>query len=194
MVQSKSEDLAVSIEAVRKYEASRFVQGPVSQDDFYTVPLGQADAAPGQLLKVEVDTNITRYNLPPATTLSRILYQSRTLQGSPVPASAYILWPYQPRLQADGSYRVVAWAHGTTGFYPDAAPSHTTTLPNLLLQTMKSMPFRPRSKDFPPCHPNSSSSATHRVEVRRGVLRNGRQYLLLRATWEPSPSHQSLIF
>ncbi|KAL9025940.1 MAG: hypothetical protein Q9180_007570 [Flavoplaca navasiana] len=66
--------------------------------------------------------------LPPATALWRFLYQNETLQGSPVPASAFILWPFQPRTQPDGKYAVVAWAHGTAGVHENCAPSNTKTL------------------------------------------------------------------
>ncbi|KAL8881370.1 MAG: hypothetical protein Q9192_007811, partial [Flavoplaca navasiana] len=57
--------------------------------------------------------------------LSRILYQSENLQGSPVPASAFILWPFQPRTQPDGKYAVAAWA---AGVHENCAPSNTKTL------------------------------------------------------------------
>ena len=128
MVQSVHEDLPSSTNAALEYQKSIFTHGSVSQDEFYHVPPGLANVAPGTLLKVEADTDISRYNLPPATTLSRFLYQSQTLQGSPVPASAYVLWPWQARVQSNEKYPVVVWAHGTSGLYPDAAPSHIKTL------------------------------------------------------------------
>ena len=129
MAQIEHDDLSPSVKAAIKYQESTFTKGLVFQDDFYQVPAGRTDAAPGELLKVEAESDVSLYNLPPATALSRILYVSRTLQGSPVPASAYILWPWQPRVQAHGGgYPIVAWAHGTSGLYPDAAPSHLKTL------------------------------------------------------------------
>lgn len=128
MVQSVSEDVPLSTNVAIEYQKSIFAHGSVSQDDFYHVPPGLANATPGKLLKFEADTDVSRYNLPPATTLSRFLYQSQTLQGSPVPASAYVLWPWQVRKLSNGKYPVVAWAHGTSGLYPDGAPSHIKTL------------------------------------------------------------------
>lgn len=129
MAQTEHEDLSPTVKAAVKHQESIFTKGPVSGDDFYQVPAGRTNATPGELLKVEADTDVSLYNLPPATALSRILYVSRTLQGSPVPASAYILWPWQTRVQAHGGgYPIVAWAHGTSGLYPDAAPSHLKSL------------------------------------------------------------------
>lgn len=110
--------------AANQYEQTTFAQGPVSDDSFYQLSDVKVDAPPGTPLKVEAETNTTSYNLPPAVALSRIIYQSRSLNDSVVPASAYILWPHNPRLQPDGKHPVVAWAHGTNGFYSNAAPSH----------------------------------------------------------------------
>lgn len=128
MAQSDLGDLPPSVKAAIQYQESLFTRGRVSQDDFYQVPSGFTNASPGELLKVEANADVSLYNLPPATALSRILYVSRNLQGSPVPASAYILWPWQPRVQAPEGYPIVAWAHGSSGLYPDAAPSHRKTL------------------------------------------------------------------
>ena len=55
-------------------------------------------------------------------------FHDRILNGSAVPASAYILWPYLPRLQSDGTFQVVGFAHGTTGIFGECAPSHTRPL------------------------------------------------------------------
>ncbi|KAL8644725.1 MAG: hypothetical protein Q9226_007622 [Calogaya cf. arnoldii] len=72
--------------------------------------------------------NTSLYTLTPQTALSRILYQTKDLNGSLVPASAFILWPYSPRTHPDNSYPVVAWGHGTTGVFPECAPSHSKSL------------------------------------------------------------------
>ncbi|KAL8739098.1 MAG: hypothetical protein Q9181_000209 [Wetmoreana brouardii] len=60
--------------------------------------------------------------------MSRFLYQSKNLQGSPVPASAAILWPYSPKVHADNKYPVVAWAHGTSSLFAENAPSNHKSL------------------------------------------------------------------
>lgn len=81
----------------------------LSGESFYTVPEDAAKAPPGTLLKVEKDVDTSKYTLPPATALSRVMYQSENLNGSRVPASAYVLWPYSSRSQPD-RYSIVAWA------------------------------------------------------------------------------------
>ena len=118
----------VDTSAAAEFERGLFTNGPVASDAFYSVPASSLKASPGTLLKVEVDSNASLYNLPPSVSISRIMFQSATLQGSPVPASAYILWPYQPRRQPDGSLPVVAWAHGTSGLYGNCGPSHLKNL------------------------------------------------------------------
>lgn len=97
-------------------------------DPFYEVAAKDSKSSPGTLLKLEKTTDTTKYLLPPSTALSRFIYQSETLSGSPVPVSAFILWPYSPRRQPDGGHPVVAWAHGTSGLAANTAPSHLKNL------------------------------------------------------------------
>ncbi len=59
--------------------------------------------------------------------MTRFIYQSENLTDSPVPASAFILWPYSPKSQAEG-YAVIAWAHGTSVSSVNSAPSNHKTL------------------------------------------------------------------
>ena len=120
-------ETAQRIEQAWALELSRWATGSVSDDDFYTVPPlpdTATAAAPGSLLKVEQKTDTALYTIPSATALSRIMYQSRSLQGRPVPATAFVLWPYTARKQPDGSLPVVCWAHGTSGIFAEQAPSH----------------------------------------------------------------------
>ena len=112
---AQTPNLPVDAAAAADLEHCFFTNGPVDSDAFYSVPAGSLKASPGTLLKVEVDSNASLYNLPPGVAISRIIFESATLQGSPVPASVSILWPYQPRRQIDRSLPVVAWAHGTSG-------------------------------------------------------------------------------
>ncbi|KAL8846004.1 MAG: hypothetical protein Q9221_008874 [Calogaya cf. arnoldii] len=98
--------------------------GSVASDHFYTVPFTNLSAGPGTLFKLEESTDTAKFTLPPSTALSRILLQTRTLKGHSVPASAFVLWPYSPRRQPDGSIPVVSWAHGTSGLFGDQGPSH----------------------------------------------------------------------
>lgn len=121
---------ADTIAAALRFEQSNYANGFVASDDeFYQVPRNASSnvANPGTLLKVQSDIDTSAYTLPPETALSRILFQSKTLNGIAVPASAYVLWPSCPRSQPDG-YPVVGWAHGTSGLYGNGAPSHWKNL------------------------------------------------------------------
>lgn len=119
--------LANNIAVALNFERSNFAKGPASADKFYLVPRKSAKAAAGKLLKLELDANTSVYTLPPNTALSRILYQSESSNGSVVPTSAYILWPYLLRTQSDG-FPIVAWAHGTSGIFGNCAPSNYRNL------------------------------------------------------------------
>lgn len=110
-----------------EFEKSNWAQASVLDDPFYDAPHAALECLPGTLLKIEKDVDTAKYLLPPTTALSRFVYQSETFNGSKVPVSAYILWPYSPRSQPDG-YPIVAWAHGTSGFDANAAPSHHKNL------------------------------------------------------------------
>ena len=114
--------------AALTYERSTYSKGLVETEDIYRAPSNSSNLPAGSLLKLEPYTNTSLYTLPPQTALSRILYQTKNLNGTLVPASAFILWPYSPRTQPDDTYQVVAWAHGTTGIFPECAPSHSKSL------------------------------------------------------------------
>jgi pimeloyl-ACP methyl ester carboxylesterase len=121
-----AEAIAVAI----NFERSNWAYGAVATDSFFEVPPDSANKAAGTLLKVQEFANISLYTLPANTALSRILFQSENINGTLVPASAYVLWPYSPRTLDDG-YQVVAWSHGNDGATGECAPSHYQ---NLLFQ------------------------------------------------------------
>ncbi|KAF4634472.1 hypothetical protein G7Y89_g3631 [Cudoniella acicularis] len=121
--------LSSSTQAALAFERTLWANGSVLDDPWYSIEESTASASAGTLLKLEKNTNTSLYTLPPATALSRFVYQSKTFNGSLVPASAYILWPHTARSASDG-YQVVAWAHGTSGSGPNCAPSHVKTLWN----------------------------------------------------------------
>lgn len=109
------------LEAPAFEKASR-VNASVLDDPFYQPPPDSAKAAPGSLLKVEKDIDTNPYLIPGGTALSKFMYQSEKLSGSPVPVSGYILWPYAARSQSDG-FPIVAWATGPV------VKTQTTRLP-----------------------------------------------------------------
>lgn len=118
-------DLEVNnIEVSLNFERSNWANGSVEEDSFYTVPSNASTCEPGSLLKVEVDANTSAYTLPPNTALSRIMFTSETLNGSTVPASAFILWPWMPRdFTTISGVPTVGWAHGTSGAFGACGPS-----------------------------------------------------------------------
>lgn len=122
-----NDTVANNMEVALNFERSNWANGSVSADPFYRPPSNASSATAGSLLKIQLNANTSAYTLPPNTALSRILYQTETLNGSVVPASAYVLWPYTPRTETDG-YPIVGWAHGTSGGFGDCAPSHIRNL------------------------------------------------------------------
>ena len=122
-----SSALAKSVETALNFERSNWALGSTSLP-FYQPPANTSSASAGSLLKVEVDTNTSAYTLPPQSAISRFIYQTETLNGSLVPASAYVLWPYAPRQLADGSYPIVSWAHATSGIFSECGPSNIRNL------------------------------------------------------------------
>lgn len=121
------EEIPDHIKEILEFEKTNWADGSVGNDPFYDAPQEAINAPPGTLLKIEKATDTTKYSLPPTAALSRFIYQSETLRGSKVPVSGFVLWPYSPRSRPDG-YPVVAWAHGTSGFDANAAPSHHKNL------------------------------------------------------------------
>ncbi|KAL8648572.1 MAG: hypothetical protein Q9226_005934, partial [Calogaya cf. arnoldii] len=109
---------------------TNWANGSVFDQEFYQVPSETADRddQPGTPLKIEHETDTSKYLLPPMTSMSRFIYQSENLLGLPVPASAAILWPYSSKTHTDGKFAVVAWAHGTSGVFAENAPSNHRSL------------------------------------------------------------------
>lgn len=119
-----------NINLAARFERSNWAGGSTLHDSFYDPPTNSSHLPPGSLLSVEFNTNTSLYTLPASVALSRILFQSETIDGRPVPASAYVLWPYMPREdpQCPGKFAVVGWAHGTSGCLGECAPSHIRNL------------------------------------------------------------------
>ena len=115
--------VANNLEVIINFERSRWATGSVDEDNFYQVPTNATTAPPGSLLKLQVGVKTSLFTLPPNTALTRLLFQSETLNGTAIPASAYVLWPYDPRQVSDG-IPVVGFGHGTSGAFGDCAPSH----------------------------------------------------------------------
>ncbi|KAL4978984.1 Alpha/Beta hydrolase protein [Aspergillus desertorum] len=92
----------------------------VSVDPFYYIPANFSPYAVSDLVKwedIDSTTVSTSYWVPAGLSLSRFFYASEDVDGEPLPATGYVL-----------PYRVVVWAHGTSGFTPQCAPSNNKGL------------------------------------------------------------------
>lgn len=82
------------------YERDSHAHTPL--DEFYSIPdKFNPSMKPGTLLRVESHTNLANYTVPSGLTMSRIMYTSQNLNGTVVPASAFVLWPYAPFYYTD---------------------------------------------------------------------------------------------
>ncbi|PQE09748.1 secretory lipase protein [Rutstroemia sp. NJR-2017a BBW] len=115
-----------------QYERSLWAHSAEEDATFYSVSgIDMTSAQPGTLIKVQEDANSPQnYTVPPNTAVSRFIYVSGSLSGERRPVSGYVLWPYMPRLDANGGNQVVAWAHGTSGTTVSTAPSKFKNLWN----------------------------------------------------------------
>ncbi|KAH7318096.1 Alpha/Beta hydrolase protein [Stachybotrys elegans] len=127
-------DQVETIQNIVRFDQSQCAFGGPLEDEFYTLPpLTNGTALePGLVLKVQAFTDPTAYALPPNTALSRIMYTSLNFNGTVVPATGFILWPFTPRKTHTAGSRnstppdklsTIVWAHGTSGFFAPQAPS-----------------------------------------------------------------------
>lgn len=111
------------------FERSNWAGSSVLDDPFYNVSGLCLPQQPGQVIRVEPSTNTSLYTLPPWTSLSRILYTTETQNGSIVPNSAFVLWPYARRKFPNiRGVPTVGFAHGTSGLTAECGPSHYRNL------------------------------------------------------------------
>lgn len=128
-----SQRIAHNVEVAINVERTNWATGSVGEDLFYQPPPVNASTRPGTVLRVEESTDTLYYTLAPNVALSRILFTSLDFNGSVVPASAYVLWPWQAKSFPGSTLNVtgvptIAWAHGTSGVFGDCAPSHIRNL------------------------------------------------------------------
>ncbi|KAI0128713.1 secretory lipase [Xylariales sp. AK1849] len=124
--EAQTEAVLVALE----FERSNWAGSSTQLDPFYQeVPSNASSLPAGSPLKVEQQTNTTLFTLAPGLALSRMLFTSKTLNGTTVPASAYVLWPFLPRRFGNISgLPVVGWGHGTSGWSGECGPSHIRNL------------------------------------------------------------------
>ena len=84
-------------------------------DEFYATP-DDVPSSPGELLRYED----FKAEIPDRAKAWRILYTTTDALGKPTVASGIVMVPNSP---ADDPRPVIAWAHGTTGYARQCAPS-----------------------------------------------------------------------
>ncbi|KAH8688952.1 hypothetical protein BGW36DRAFT_309270 [Talaromyces proteolyticus] len=91
---------------------------------FYATAPNFTNSQPGALLKLQ-QLNETTLDIPPGTSFFLMQYTSVGLNGSIVPATAFVALPFSADIASNQSspIRLVAFAHGTIGYVPSCAPS-----------------------------------------------------------------------
>ncbi|KAI1407778.1 putative secretory lipase [Hypoxylon sp. FL1857] len=129
--------LVANINTVINFDRSQLANGGPREDTFYELlphfNTSFCRLRPGCILKVQVVTNTTAFVIPPNTALSRIMYTTTNYNGTIIPATAFVLWPFSPKkfqqrplgsnANAFAKAPAVLWAHGTSGFFASQAPS-----------------------------------------------------------------------
>ena len=80
-----SEAIANTVTAAVRFERSRYTNGSIADDEFYSVSSNAFFTKPGSLLKVQTDVDVTSYSLSSERSLSRIIFQSKTINDSIIP-------------------------------------------------------------------------------------------------------------
>ncbi|EAW20397.1 alpha/beta hydrolase family protein [Aspergillus fischeri NRRL 181] len=92
--------------------------------DFYATANNFSNSKPGDLLKLHpVDPDLL--DLPGGVATYKIQYTSVDLDNSTVPATAFVAFPF---VQRGGPFKLVAFAHGTSGVFRACAPSTSSSL------------------------------------------------------------------
>lgn len=121
---------ALCLELVQNGSSWEMDQHASRDFSFYEAPSNfSSKLSPGSILTVEPVTELLNYSIPSGLSMSRIIYTTNDLNGTTLPASAYILWPYAPLANTGKQgYPMVAWAHGTSGVLRACAPSNYRNL------------------------------------------------------------------
>lgn len=127
--------LIENVQNIINFDRTQMAFGGPREDDFYMLPTltnGSVQLKPGELLKVQQFTDPSAYAIPPNTALSRIMYTTTDFNGTVVPTTGFILWPFTPKAMDSSAASTnnytpkaaaVIWAHGTSGFFGFQSPS-----------------------------------------------------------------------
>lgn len=120
---------SLEVQVAADFERSNWAGYSVHDDPFYQLPAGPLPQTAGQIIRVQESVNVSLFTLPPQLALSRILYTTQNLNGTVIPASAFVLWPFSARNFTNiNGVPLVGWGHGTTGIAGECAPSHLRNL------------------------------------------------------------------
>jgi pimeloyl-ACP methyl ester carboxylesterase len=94
---------------------------------FYETAANFSASKPGDLLKLQaVDPNTLEVDS--GLTVYRFQYTSQDLDGSPIPVTGFVAFPFVPPSWSKNAFPLLAFAHGTIGMYRGCAPSSSPTL------------------------------------------------------------------
>ncbi|KAF4497365.1 secretory lipase [Fusarium agapanthi] len=112
-------DEGAQIDNIINFDRTLLANGGPHQDGFYTLPAGlKIPEVPGELIKLQEITDPKPYTIPASTAMSRFLYSTTNINGTLIPASAYILWPYTTK-----KVKGANCALDSRLFYQDFVPS-----------------------------------------------------------------------
>ncbi|KAJ3495446.1 hypothetical protein NLG97_g3387 [Lecanicillium saksenae] len=97
---------------------------------FYDTASNFSTSEPGDVLKIQ-PLDPKPLKVRSGTSVYLIQYTSKDLDGSRVPATAFIALPFGPTKDTTNgtvSYPLIAYAHGTSGIYRGCAPSNGPSL------------------------------------------------------------------
>lgn len=105
-------------------EAANWVSKNVTTDEFYSTPANSSNAKPGDLLRWEdlsrANVNVN-YSVPAGMSLSRYMYMSEDIDRKPIPATGFVLLPYN-KPDPNKPFNTLVWTHGTAGRIRNCAP------------------------------------------------------------------------
>ncbi|TVY78960.1 hypothetical protein Focb16_v008272 [Fusarium oxysporum f. sp. cubense] len=96
--------------------------------DFYITADNFSTSKPGDLLKLAA-IDSSHLDVPAGMTSFRFQYTSRDLDGSPVPSTGFIAFPFAKPTQGR-KFSLVAYAHGTIDVFRGCAPSSSPSFFN----------------------------------------------------------------
>jgi alpha-beta hydrolase superfamily lysophospholipase len=115
-----------AFEQFQAIEAASWVSKNITTEAFYSTPANASGAVPGDVLRWEdlsQKTVNTNFSAPAGMSISRFLYMTEDMDRKPIPASAFVLLPYNKPDPKEPLHTLV-WTHGTAGRIRNCAPSN----------------------------------------------------------------------